>query len=294
MPLAQTSVPHWGTTGGLKSNQDMSTDDKFQRFLELTDHPERFSDEELMQLVHDPQMAAWYEALCCAEEAVKERPALTAKPHGRKVALMVSWAAAAAAVLVAVMMLPALYFNSPQAEKEQSALTEPLPKSEKMALAEVRTDDRQPAQPEAKPNVVQPQLAKADGGHRVKATHETKRKQPVAADRTTEKAQAPVPEASAPPHASAHEPLLMAANVLPTHGERTTGVHDPLVAQGSVAEVLAEPPISAEKQALVDMFLAETALQVAYEQQAQRERVRAYLMSLIGNDPENEPQIIAF
>ena len=86
----------------------------------------------------------------------------------------------------------------------------------------------------------------------------------------------------------------MAANVLPTHGERTTGVHDPLVAQGSVAEVLAEPPISAEKQALVDMFLAETALQVAYEQQAQRERVRAYLMSLIGNDPENEPQIIAF
>lgn len=276
----------------------MSTDDKFQRFLELTDHPERFSDEELMQLVHDPQMAAWYETLCCAEEAVKESPALTAKPHGRKVALMVSWAAAAAAVLVAVMMLPALYFNSPQAEppaeKEVSAQTEILPNNEKTALAEVRTDDRQPAQPEAKPNVVQPQLAKADGGHRVKATHETTRKQPVAADRTAEKAQAPVPEASAPPQASTHEPLLMAANVMPTHGERATGVHAPLVAPGSVAEVPAEPPISAEKQALVDMFLAETALQVAYEQQAQQERVRAYLMSLIGNDPENEPQIIAF
>lgn len=51
-------------------------------------------------------------------------------------------------------------------------------------------------------------------------------------------------------------------------------------------------PIPADKQALADMFLAEEALQVAYELQAQQEAIRAYAASFIG--VELPKQIIAF
>ncbi|MBO4549959.1 MAG: hypothetical protein J5733_04450 [Bacteroidaceae bacterium] len=51
-------------------------------------------------------------------------------------------------------------------------------------------------------------------------------------------------------------------------------------------------PIPADKQALADMFLAEEALQVAYELQAQQEAIRAYAASLIG--VELPKPIIAF
>ena len=43
-----------------------------------------------------------------------------------------------------------------------------------------------------------------------------------------------------------------------------------------------EPVIPADKQALADMFLAEEALQVAYEMQAQQEAIHAYAASLAG------------
>ena len=83
----------------------MNTNDKFQRFLEMTDHPERFSDEELMQLAHDPEMAAWYEALSDVEAAVKQMP--QAKPRSRSLKLVVSWImATAAAVLFAFLLWP--------------------------------------------------------------------------------------------------------------------------------------------------------------------------------------------
>ena len=50
--------------------------------------------------------------------------------------------------------------------------------------------------------------------------------------------------------------------------------------------------IPADKQALADMYLAEVALQVVYEQRAQTEAVRSYAASLTG---EKEPQpVIAF
>ncbi|MBP5770226.1 MAG: hypothetical protein J6W75_02555 [Bacteroidaceae bacterium] len=53
-----------------------------------------------------------------------------------------------------------------------------------------------------------------------------------------------------------------------------------------------EPFISADKQALVDLYLAEEILQVAYELQAQREAIRAYATSLTGE--EMPKQLIAF
>lgn len=52
------------------------------------------------------------------------------------------------------------------------------------------------------------------------------------------------------------------------------------------------PSIPPEKQALVDIYLAEEALQVAYELQAQQEELRAYAASLTGQElPET---VIAF
>jgi len=58
------------------------------------------------------------------------------------------------------------------------------------------------------------------------------------------------------------------------------------------SEEVLEFSIPADKQALADIFLAEEALQVAYELQAQQEVIRAYAASLIG---EKLPKpIIAF
>ena len=51
-------------------------------------------------------------------------------------------------------------------------------------------------------------------------------------------------------------------------------------------------PIPADKQALADIFLAEEALQVVYELQAQQEAIRAYAASLEGR--ELPQPIIAF
>ena len=51
-------------------------------------------------------------------------------------------------------------------------------------------------------------------------------------------------------------------------------------------------PIPPDKQALADIYLAEVALQVAYERQAQAEALRAYAASITGEE-EPEP-IIAF
>lgn len=45
------------------------------------------------------------------------------------------------------------------------------------------------------------------------------------------------------------------------------------------------PIIPPEKQALADIFLAEEALQVAYELRAQQEAIRAYAASLTGEEP---------
>ena len=52
--------------------------------------------------------------------------------------------------------------------------------------------------------------------------------------------------------------------------------------------------IPADKQALVDIYLAEEALQVAYELQAQQEELRAYVASLRGVEEPQVQAIIAF
>ena len=55
-----------------------------------------------------------------------------------------------------------------------------------------------------------------------------------------------------------------------------------------------EPVISPEKQALVDIFLAEEVLQVAYEMHEQTEPLRAYISTLLGEEPETSNPIVLF
>jgi len=55
-----------------------------------------------------------------------------------------------------------------------------------------------------------------------------------------------------------------------------------------------EPVISPEKQALVDIFLAEEVLQVAYEMHEQTEPLRAYISTLLGEELETSNQIVLF
>ena len=58
----------------------------------------------------------------------------------------------------------------------------------------------------------------------------------------------------------------------------------------------AEEPIliAADKQALADIYLAEVALQVAYQQQERQQAVEAYAASLVGEEPSAATPIIAF
>ena len=56
-------------------------------------------------------------------------------------------------------------------------------------------------------------------------------------------------------------------------------------------EEIVIPP---ERQALADIYLAEEALQVAYQQQAQVEALRAYVNSLEDEETEQEQPVIAF
>ena len=52
--------------------------------------------------------------------------------------------------------------------------------------------------------------------------------------------------------------------------------------------------IAADKQALADIYLAEVALQVAYQQQERQQAVEAYAASLVGEEPSSATPIIAF
>ena len=69
---------------------------------------------------------------------------------------------------------------------------------------------------------------------------------------------------------------------------------EPVLPSSSVEEKEELPVISPEKQALVDIFLAEEVLQVAYEMHEQTEPLRAYIATLEGRELETSHQIISF
>ena len=69
---------------------------------------------------------------------------------------------------------------------------------------------------------------------------------------------------------------------------------EPVLPSSSAEEKEELPVISPEKQALVDIFLAEEVLQVAYELHEQTEPLRAYIATLEGRELETSHQIISF
>ena len=69
---------------------------------------------------------------------------------------------------------------------------------------------------------------------------------------------------------------------------------EPTLPSSSVEEMDELPVISPEEQALVDIFLAEEVLQVAYEMHEQTEPLRAYIATLEGRELETSHQIISF
>ncbi|MBO7069108.1 MAG: hypothetical protein J6W52_10620 [Bacteroidaceae bacterium] len=64
--------------------------------------------------------------------------------------------------------------------------------------------------------------------------------------------------------------------------------------QPSPSEERGERLLPPDRQALVDIFLAEEALQVVYGQQAQTEKLRAFTAGLQGKEPETSHLIISF
>jgi hypothetical protein len=85
------------------------------------------------------------------------------------------------------------------------------------------------------------------------------------------------------------------ATIDPSHDSKTieapsvaVGVGVPSVAVGGAS------PVPPDKQALADIYLAEVALQVAYQQQEQQQAVEAYAASLVGEEPSAATPIIAF
>lgn len=78
------------------------------------------------------------------------------------------------------------------------------------------------------------------------------------------------------------------------HAEPLLAEAEPVFPSSSVEEQEELPVISPEKQALVDIFLAEEVLQVAYEMHEQTEPLRAYIATLEGRELETSHQIISF
>ena len=85
---------------------------------------------------------------------------------------------------------------------------------------------------------------------------------------------------------SSEEPLLASSEA-----ERDDS---PSPSERAVEQLEEDPVISPEKQALVDIFLAEEVLQVAYEMHEQTEPLRAYIATLEGRELETSHQIISF
>lgn len=248
----------------------MKPNEKFQRFLEMTDHPERFPDEELVQLSRDPELAAWYRTLAEVEATVKKDSVPLLSHRGTKLRYPVSpqqkgnrkllkrlWTgavAAAVAVLLIVNPLQKKPVTAPPVRKETVVV-----ENEGTGNHETVVESKTLAQAEEHPS-------------NKKMRKRPYKQQPRVEEYTVSQLQ--------------EEQDILQSDQLTT--TCTTALpHSERDGEG----LLAIPP---DKQALAEIYLAEMALQVAYEQQAVQERVRAYAASLMTNKTEDEQPIIAF
>lgn len=114
--------------------------------------------------------------------------------------------------------------------------------------------------------------------------------------------QPPQPQQPHKPHQPAAEPESTPLATREGQGESPLVESLPLLAEAQntpIPEELGESPVELpvlppDRQALVDMFLAEEALQVAYMQQEQTKELRAFTAGLEGKEPETSHLIIAF
>jgi len=263
----------------------MTTDDKFKRFLAMTDRPEDFSDEELKELVRDPELAAWYAALSATEEVrrtrglflegeslagAREVRAATPLRHrrgARRAGWVVSLLATAAVLVVAFLLWP-------------ESIQEETPA------------------PTAHETQGKPENASAETPHLSAPVD-----QPLMAQQTRQEHHATIQKAEGTQTIKGvDEPLqekITGLTIVPTSADlgpgvtMRLGVHCPMP-EGAEPLSEEEPPspIPADKQALADIYLAEVALQVAYEQRAQAEALRTYAASITGE--ETPEPIIAF
>ena len=280
----------------------------------MTDYPERFTDEELMQLARDPEMAAWYQTLADVEASADVHTSTDVKPPAARRFMLsrvaASLLAAAAAVLVAVLVLkPKGTTESMKVEKpvaiasmKQTTTQRPVAKTERAETAIViknarrttghvqsekrnKTDNVLKTLPtEQPPPAVQNVELRATTPPAHTSTLELLATTPPAKSTTLELL------ASTPQAKGNTATLAIEQTSIPSTKVLSTKVEPPAVTAN--IQISEPPTLSAEKQALADIYLAEAALQVAYEQQAQQQAVRAYVASITGQE---EPQpIIAF
>ena len=274
-------------------------DNKFKRFLEMTDYPERFTDEELMQLARDPEMDAWYQTLAAVEASADIHTSTDVKPRAarrfRLSRVAASLLAAAAAVLVAVLVL------KPKDSTERTKVERPVAKTERAETAIViknarrttghvqsekrnKTDNVLKTLPtEQPPPAVQNVELRATTPPAHTSTLELLATTPPAKSTTLELL------ASTPQAKGNTATLAIEQTSIPSTKVLSTKVEPPAVTANTQ---ISEPPtLSAEKQALANMYLAEVALQVAYKRQAQLQAVRAYTTSIIGQEEPAQPTI---
>lgn len=293
-----------------------TTDDKFKRFLAMTDQPENFSNKDLMELARDPEMASWYAALSDVEKVIKTRSPLSHKResladarklraatplhHGRgaqRTGWVISLLAIATMLTVAFILWP-----KPDAIESPSLATDEMSKLQK-------------EEKEAPPVIAQ----QANQEHLLAIN---KKDKTVAHKGIDEPLQTKIADLTIVPtsadlgpsnkmrlgkhidtldHKDVDEPLqakIAALTIVPTSADLGPGNKMRLGAPCPMTtgeETLPQEnvsPIPPDKQALADIYLAEVALQVVYERQAQAEALRAYAASI--TDEEVTQPIIAF
>ena len=98
-------------------------EDKLFRVLDATEHPERYTDEELEELLRDEECAAYYRLMCDAASAYAEKPEesdaaidaewqriVSRQEHHRTVPLIPLALRKVAAVVIAVIVLSAVSY----------------------------------------------------------------------------------------------------------------------------------------------------------------------------------------
>ena len=146
--------------------------------------------------------------------------------------------------------------------------------------------------------ITQPVVAVAHNPHEPHEAHEPQQPQQPQPQPTAEAQPSPSGEQGEGLERLQEESLLAESHPSPS-GEQGEGLESlPLLAeaqpspsgeQGEGLEIL--PP---ERQALIDIYLAEEALQVAYKQQEQTQELRAFTARLQGKEPETSHLITAF